>query len=55
MLADGRVVVALRNRNRLAVLEPTEDADQALDEICTVPTRVKPWAWRRARTMGWCS
>lgn len=42
VLADGRVAVTLRNKNRLQVLEPTAKLDQPLAGLCSVPTPVEP-------------
>jgi len=42
--ADGRVVVALRDRAALEVLEPEEDPSKPLASRCTVPTPVEPVA-----------
>ncbi|MFO0659859.1 MAG: cytochrome C peroxidase [Polyangiaceae bacterium] len=42
--ADGRVVVALRDRNRVEVLEPSSDATQSLGELCEVDVAAEPVA-----------
>jgi DNA-binding beta-propeller fold protein YncE len=42
VLADGRVAVALRDKNRVEILEPTSDLDAALEGRCSVKTAVEP-------------
>ncbi len=42
--ADGRVLVALRDRSVVQVLEPSEDAAKPLDSRCVVPTPAEPVA-----------
>jgi hypothetical protein len=42
LTADGRLVVALRDRSELVVLEPGDDPDDSLSERCTVPTPTEP-------------
>ncbi|MDI3290328.1 c-type cytochrome [Polyangium sp. 15x6] len=42
--ADGRVVVALRDKAAIEVLEPAADPSQPLASLCTVPTPVEPVA-----------
>ncbi|MDC0742349.1 c-type cytochrome [Polyangium mundeleinium] len=42
--ADGRVVVALRDKAAIEVLEPEADPAQPLASRCTVPTPVEPVA-----------
>jgi hypothetical protein len=42
VLADGRVAVTLRNRNRLQILEPSASPDKPLTGLCTVATPVEP-------------
>lgn len=42
--ADGRVVVALRDRSVVQVLEPTAKAEEPLESRCVVPTPAEPVA-----------
>ena len=42
--ADGRVVVALRDKAAIEVLEPEEDPSKPLASRCTVPTPAEPVA-----------
>lgn len=42
VLADGRVAVTLRDKNRLAIYEPTT-ADAPLEALCSVATPVEPF------------
>ena len=44
VLADGRVAVALRDRNRVAILEPNDRADAPLDRRCDAAVAVEPVA-----------
>jgi len=37
VLADGRVAVALRDKNQIQILEPTARADAPLENRCSVP------------------
>jgi mono/diheme cytochrome c family protein len=43
VLADGRVAVALRDKNRLLILEPAADPSSPLSPLCTRVTEVEPW------------
>ncbi len=42
LLADGRVAVTLRDKNRLQVFEPGASIDQPLQALCSVKTPVEP-------------
>jgi mono/diheme cytochrome c family protein len=42
-LADGRVVVSLRDKNRLAVFEIPEKNEAPLEPRCSIPTYAEPW------------
>ncbi|MEJ7735545.1 MAG: cytochrome C peroxidase, partial [Polyangiaceae bacterium] len=42
VLADGRVAVTLRDKNRVAVLEPLDDSG-ALEARCSVPVSAEPF------------
>src|SRR6187402_489118 len=42
VLEDGRVAVALRDRNRVAILEPSDRADAPLDRRCDAAVAVEP-------------
>ena len=42
-LADGRVLVTLRDTNRLAVLEIPEAREAPLELRCSLPTASEPW------------
>jgi DNA-binding beta-propeller fold protein YncE len=42
VLADGRVAVTLRDKNRVAVLEPLDDSG-ALEARCSVPVATEPF------------
>lgn len=42
VLADGRVAVAIRDKNRLQILEPSADLDKPLGGLCAVKTPVEP-------------
>ncbi|MRG97306.1 cytochrome C peroxidase [Polyangium spumosum] len=42
--ADGRVVVALRDKAAIEVLEPEADPSKPLVSLCTVPTPIEPVA-----------
>ena len=44
VLADGRVVVTLTDRNRVAVLEPAADPAEPLALLCEAPTPAEPLA-----------
>ncbi len=44
VLGDGRVAVALRDRNRVAILEPPARADLPLDALCDAPVAIEPVA-----------
>jgi YVTN family beta-propeller protein len=44
VMADGRVVVALRDRNLVQVLEPTAKSDESLESRCVIPTAAEPVA-----------
>jgi DNA-binding beta-propeller fold protein YncE len=41
---DGRVVVSLRDKNRVQVLEPTAQADKPLDNLCAIDVAAEPIA-----------
>ena len=41
-LPDGRLVVAIRDKAQVVVLEPGIDANKALDPRCSVPTEAEP-------------
>ncbi len=43
VLADGRVVVTLRDRNAIEVLEPSDTATQALRSRCTLQMPAEPF------------
>jgi DNA-binding beta-propeller fold protein YncE len=43
VLADGRVAVTLRDRNRVQILEPAAEADQPLEPLCSVKTYAEPY------------
>ena len=42
ILADGRVVVALRDLSRIEVFEPPADLAQPLERRCTIPVAAEP-------------
>lgn len=42
VLADGRVAVALRDKNQIQILEPTGRADAPLEARCAVPAAAEP-------------
>lgn len=42
VLADGRVAVTLRDKNRLQVFEPGGSVDEPLQALCSVKTPVEP-------------
>jgi cytochrome c peroxidase len=42
-LADGRVLISLRDKNRLAVFEMPEASDAPLELRCALPTYAEPW------------
>ncbi|MGH7294272.1 MAG: hypothetical protein ACRELB_05040, partial [Polyangiaceae bacterium] len=42
-LADGRLVVALRDKAQVEVLEPQSDPAQPLDARCALDTEAEPW------------
>jgi DNA-binding beta-propeller fold protein YncE/mono/diheme cytochrome c family protein len=42
--ADGRVLVALRDRSQVQVLEPTAKSDEPLESRCVIPTAAEPVA-----------
>ena len=42
VLADGRVAVALRDKNQIQILEPTGRADAPLETRCAVPAAAEP-------------
>lgn len=42
VLDDGRVAVAIRDKNRLQLLEPSADLDAPLTGLCAVKTPVEP-------------
>ncbi len=44
VLEDGRVAVALRDRNRVAIFEPNDRADAPLDRRCDAAVAVEPVA-----------
>lgn len=44
VVADGRIVVALRDENRVAVLEPRNTPELPLDLLCESPTPSEPIA-----------
>lgn len=44
VLADGRVAVTLRDRNRVAILEPSDRADAPLEERCSTAVATEPVA-----------
>ena len=43
VLADGRVAVTLRDKNRVAILEPASIADDSLTTLCSVKTYAEPY------------
>jgi len=43
VLADGRVAVTLRDRNRVQIFEPRRDASQPLAPLCRVKAPVEPF------------
>ncbi|HVY49108.1 MAG TPA: hypothetical protein VHB21_24630 [Minicystis sp.] len=43
VLADGRVVATLRDRNRVQVLEPDASPDRPLEPLCAVDVAVEPF------------
>lgn len=43
VLADGRVAVTLRDKNRVAILEPGASADAPLEVRCEVPVAAEPF------------
>jgi mono/diheme cytochrome c family protein len=49
VLADGRVVAALRDRNEVIMLEPSRDGDTALAPICRARVETEPVALAAAR------
>jgi DNA-binding beta-propeller fold protein YncE/mono/diheme cytochrome c family protein len=42
VLADGRVAVTLRDKNRVQILEPGASAKDPLDSLCEVPVAAEP-------------
>jgi DNA-binding beta-propeller fold protein YncE/mono/diheme cytochrome c family protein len=42
-LADGRLVVAVRDKAQLSVLEPGADPGKPMDALCAVPTDAEPF------------
>jgi DNA-binding beta-propeller fold protein YncE len=42
VLGDGRVAVALRDKNRVQIFEPTASADAPLEARCEVPVAAEP-------------
>jgi hypothetical protein len=42
-MPDGRLVVAIRDRAQLVVLEPTADANKAADARCSIETDAEPY------------
>jgi mono/diheme cytochrome c family protein len=42
-LADGRIAVALRDKNEIAILEPRGDLTEPLETRCTAPVATEPF------------